>query len=155
MDFTEAFGTMTRHPGLVWMVLAMISGQFFKLFVFTRERATEPGRFRKFWLWGRKTLAWHPVLVGAVIGQLWPGTVEEQYEGGSLGASIYFGAFGGLAVWAFEALKGIGKKYGINLEHHESSPPPPTPAIPSVSSDPDPTPGGTDLANQDDIETKP
>jgi len=123
---TEAFGTLTRHPGLVWMVLAMICGQFFKTLVFTRERAETPGKLRWFWLAARKTLPWHPVAVGVLIGLFWPGTVEDHYAGGSLAAVVYFAAFGGLSVWAFEALKGVAKRYAkIDLEHRET----PVPAL--------------------------
>lgn len=118
MDLSSIFDFITAHPGAVFTVLCMISGQFMKTIVFTPARAASKGRFGWFWLWGRKTLAWHPAAVGFVLGWIWEGTLEEHYEGGTWGAAIYFAMFGGLSVWAFEAAKGLAKKYaGIDLEN--------------------------------------
>lgn len=119
MDLSSLFDFITAHPGAVFTVLCMISGQFMKTIVFTPARAAAKGRFRWFWLGGRKTLAWHPALAGFVLGWLWEGGLEEdRYQGGTWSAAIYFAMFGGLSVWAFEAAKGLAKKYvGIDLEN--------------------------------------
>lgn len=118
MSLSDFFDFLTAHPGAVFTVLCMISGQFMKTIVFTPERAASKGRFGWFWRWGRRTLAWHPAVVGFVTGWLWVGDLEDgRYKGGTLGAAIYFATFGGLSVWAFEAAKGPAKKYaGIDLE---------------------------------------
>lgn len=121
------------HPGLLWMVFAMIMGQFFKVLIFTKARATSPGHFRWFWVAGRKSLPWHPVFVGVLIGAFWKGPIETHWEGGTIWAMIYFGVFGGLAVWAFEAVRQIAMRYEVDLVAAEtlstSLPPPGAPPV--------------------------
>jgi hypothetical protein len=41
---------------------------------------------------------------------------------------MYFGFFGGMSTWAFEVIKGLAKKKGIDLEIPGGSDPPPAPS---------------------------
>ena len=69
-----------------------VVGEFFKRFVWTKERATQ-GRL---WLWGRRTLPFHPVLVGLAI---------DFFRG-----EFYFVGSGVLAIWMFNVIKQIVRK---------------------------------------------
>ena len=115
------------RPFVAWMILASIIGQVVKTQVFTRKRAFAKGRLQSFWWWGRKTMALHAAAAGAVIGLLWPGTIEAGYEGGTVQGVLYFATAGGLSVWLFEVAKGLAKKKGIDLKLPGESKTPPAP----------------------------
>lgn len=110
----ELIGILLR-PVVAWCLLAMVVGQILKTQLWTRERAYRRGRWQWWWWWGRKTMALHPALAGVVIGIVWPGTIEDGYRGGTLLGAVYFAAGGMGSVWAFEALRGLAKRKGVDI----------------------------------------
>jgi hypothetical protein len=116
---------LPHWPFLTTLVIFMMIGQVVKTVVFPRSGHLTRTPLWLFW-WGRKTLPLHPILCGALLGVLWrspePGIT-------SLPASIgYFAMAGALSVWAYEFLKGLAKKQGIDLSLpgvDETIPPPP------------------------------
>jgi len=100
-------------PFFAAMVIFMISGQVMISNVFIRT-AHQKHKPVWFWWWGRKTLALQPIILGLVLGVIWrnpePG-VDTLPD-----CMGYFALAGGLSVWAYEFLKGIMKKKGINLD---------------------------------------
>jgi len=129
MDLLNEIVAFFLRPFVAWAITASIVGQVMKTQVFTRDRAKDTGsKLHLFWKWARKTLPLHPVAVGAAIGLVWPGTIEDGYQGGTIAGVLYFAIAGALSVWTFETLKGVLKKYeGIELGPlpGQSEPPPP------------------------------
>lgn len=103
---------LPHWPFLTALVIFMIIGQVVKSAVFTKDAHKTRSPKWLFW-WGRKTLPLHPIAGGLVVGLVWrnpePGIA-------SLAASMgYFAMAGALSVWAYEFLKGLAKKEGIDI----------------------------------------
>lgn len=122
---------LPHWPALAWMTIAGITGRVMSKSVFTKARAVEkhdkPWKSH-FWWWGRQTLALHPVAAGFFLGLFWRNPEGASPAWPTIGASIYFGASGGLSTWAYEVVKGLLKKRGIDIEGGESVVPPEPPA---------------------------
>jgi len=90
---------VAAHWSFLLVALGLsIVGEFFKRYVWTRERAVKG----KIWLWGRRTLPFHPVMVGLAIDLV----VGEIYYTGS----------GILAIWLFDVARQEAKqKFDIEL----------------------------------------
>jgi len=100
-------------PGLSWMLIAMLVGQVMAHRIFTREQAHKKRKSQWFWWWMRKTLPLHPVVSGLLLGIVWQ---DPEGAGWPWVASLmYFAAFGGGSIWAYETAKGLLKKKGINV----------------------------------------
>lgn len=112
----DAFFNIVLNPFLDFLVLAAMGGQFVKTQIFTTRRAVTKGQFRWFWKWGRKTLPFHPVLMGALAGLLWATTGWETPGLDSGHPSIYFAAAGVFSTWGFSILKSIFKPMGIEID---------------------------------------
>jgi hypothetical protein len=117
MDFEmiEMFKThiMPHWPFLSAMVVFMLVGRVMTKNVFTKTAHHNKGKWTWLFWWGRKTLALHPIMAGAVLGMLWR---EPEPGMKDMAASVmYFAMSGALSVWAYETLKGIAKKHGIDL----------------------------------------
>lgn len=104
------------NPFVGFLLLATLGGQFVKTHIFTIKRATTKGKLRFLWKWGRKTLAFHPVALGALVGYCWPGEVMEGYTGGEVTGMQYFAAAGICSTWGFDILKGIFKPLGVVID---------------------------------------
>ncbi len=127
----DVMGFVNTHilqhwPFFSWLLIAMLIGQVVKNTVWTKKNAIKK-RPHWFWWWGRKTMVLHPVLGGALLGLAW-----QNPEGGVEGITAsmaYFAAAGGLSTWAYEGLKGLAKKKGVDLDipgiTPSSSPPAP------------------------------
>jgi len=93
--------------------------------VFTDAQARMKRSSQWIWWWGRKTLPLHPVVTGLALGFFWkmpePGvdTVVEQCG--------YFGMAGAVSVFAYEVVKGLLKKRGIDIDLPGGTPVPPKP----------------------------
>jgi hypothetical protein len=111
----DALLEIATNPFLDWLILATVIGQFSKTQVFTKARACRVGKGHWFWKWGRKTLAFHPVAAGAVIGIVWQaaGWPIDGWEGH---ASLYFGAAGVFSTWGFAIMKGLLKPMGVVID---------------------------------------
>lgn len=115
MEITsEVINALVLHwPFVAWLVVSMLIGQVMKTAVFPKD-GVKTKKPKWLFYWGRKTLVLHPILAGLVVGLVWvnpePG-VETFPE--SLG---YFALAGALSVWAYELLKGLAKKEGIELK---------------------------------------
>lgn len=99
-------------PFLAAIIVFMTVGQVLMNNVFTKtaHRISKPVWF---WWWGRKTLPLQPILLGIILGVFWKNpevgvdTLPER--------TAYFAMAGALSVWAYEFLKGLAKKEGIDL----------------------------------------
>lgn len=94
----------------VTLILAIV-GKVLARSVFTKDAcAGKPGSF---YCWGYRTLSLQPIVVGALLGLVWrqpvPG-VETLAE--SIGC---FALCGAVSVWAYQVLKGLAKKQGIDI----------------------------------------
>lgn len=104
---------LPHWPFFAWMAIAMIIGRVVTLNIFTKT-AHYTRKPVWFWWWGRKTLALHPILAGAMLGIFWRNP-EPGVD--TLAACMgYFAASGGLSVWAYELVKGLAKKQGYDLK---------------------------------------
>lgn len=116
---------LPHWPFLTALVIFMMGGQVVKMVVFPKNGHLTRKPVWLFW-WGRKTLPLHPIVLGLLLGVVWR---NPEPEVTSLAASMgYFAMAGALSVWAYEFLKGLAKKQGINLELpgvDDSLPPPP------------------------------
>lgn len=103
------------NPFLGFLVLAAMTGQFMKTQVFTTKRAVTKGKLRLFWKWARKTLPFHPVLTGAIVGIAWAagGYDTPGWDGP---VWFYFGAAGVFSTWGFAILKALFKPFGIEID---------------------------------------
>ena len=82
----------------VAMVLWLV-GHFMETSVFTKARATAPGKLNWVWWWGRESMELHPLIAGALIGLVWH---DPEGAGWSRVGSIAYFAFAGVAslfVW--------------------------------------------------------
>jgi hypothetical protein len=102
-------------PGLAWFVVAAIGTQVSKNALFTKVRAHKKAKSQWVWWWGYKTLALHAVLVGGVVGLFWQNPEGASPPWPGIAAVMYFACFGGASVWAYESVKGILKKKGIDI----------------------------------------
>jgi len=104
---------LPHWPFVAAMTIFMVVGQVMSKNVFTRDAHKTNKPVWLFW-WGRKTLALHPILAGMILGLIWRDP-EEGVKG--LAASMgYFAMAGTFSVWAYETLKGLAKKEGIDLD---------------------------------------
>lgn len=125
-------------PFFGFMVICMIVVQVVKANVFTKTAHRERKPVWLFW-WGRKTLALHPIVLGAILGIFW--RKPEVGVDKIIASMTYFALSGGLSVWAYEFLKGIAKKEGIDLSLpgvDESVPPSDSKAQPNQPPTPPP-----------------
>lgn len=110
-----------------------IMGEFFKRYVWTKEKAASKGGL---WLWARRTLPFHPMVAGALIGVVW----RDPQAGveGLVPSMGYFVGAGLLAVVFFNILRQmLKKKYDLKVEIFADSLPPPkhpdeNPRIPPI-----------------------
>lgn len=101
-------------PFVAWLLLAMLVGQVMKNSVWTKERATQKGRWQPLFWWMYRTLPLHPVLSGACVGVLWPNPVDSVDS--KIASAIYFALAGACSVFAYEVIKSFAKKQGIDLQ---------------------------------------
>lgn len=115
MEITsEVFNALIVHwPFVAALVIFMLVGQVVKTNIFTKTAHQTKKPAWLFW-WGRKTLTLHPILGGMLLGLVWrnpePG-IDTLVE-----CMGYFALSGALSVWAYEFLKGLAKKQGIDLD---------------------------------------
>jgi hypothetical protein len=100
-------------PFVAWLVLAMVFGQVMKSSVWTKERATQKGRWQPLFWWMYRTLPLHPMLSGALVGLAWPNPIETIDS--RIASAIYFALAGACSVFAYEVIKSFAKKQGIDL----------------------------------------
>lgn len=118
---------LPHWPFAAWLVVSMLLGQVMKTSVFPKDAYKTRKPLWFFW-WGRKTLTLHPILAGAALGFIWrnPEPLVTNLPAGI----AYFSLAGALSVWAYEFVKGLAKKRGIDLRLpgvDDSTIPPPTP----------------------------
>ena len=115
MDTAKAIleAVIPHWPFVAWLVISMLIGQVMKTAVFTKDGFKTRKPKWLFW-WGRKTLVLQPIISGLLIGLVWrnPEPAVNTLPG-SIG---YFALAGALSVWAYELLKGLAKKEGIDLK---------------------------------------
>jgi len=114
--------SLMHWPWFAALASYMLVGQVAKTAVFTKDRAAT----HRAWQWGRRTLALHPLVAGLVTGLIWH--TPEASVSGWPASSAYFALAGCCSVFAYEVLKGVGKKHGyeITLPGTTSYPPPTT-----------------------------
>jgi len=119
---------LPHWPFVAAMMIFMVVGEVATKNVFTKDAHKTNKPVWLFW-WGRKTLALHPILAGMFLGLVWRNPeagVDTLVE-----SMAYFALAGTCSVWAYEFLKGVAKKEGIDLDLpgvDSSIPPPPPPA---------------------------
>jgi hypothetical protein len=112
----DAYAFLAPHwPGFAWVIIAMLIVQVLKGAVFTKLRAHKKQKTQWFWWWGYKVLPLQPMVLGALIGLLWTDPEGATPAWPRVASCIYFACFGGLSVWAFEVIKGLLKRRGIDL----------------------------------------
>lgn len=115
-QFQQLYEFLVPHwPGIAWLSIAMLITQFEKSALFTRRRAHAQGKAQWFWWWGYKTLALHGAFVGALMGIAWQNPEGADPAWPWMASPVYFAFFGGMSVFAFEAMKGVLKKRGIDI----------------------------------------
>lgn len=124
----QIFTLLLPHwPALAWMAIAGITGRVMNKTVFTKAQATAkrdaPWKAH-FWWWGRNTLALHPLVAGLILGVFWRNPEGAETPWPTIASSMYFGAAGMLSTSAYEIVKGLLKKKGIDLDGGESVMPP-------------------------------
>jgi hypothetical protein len=103
---------LPHWPFFAVMVIFMVIMQVVKSNVFTKK-AHETHKPVWLWWWGRKTLALHPLALGALLGLVWRNP-EPGIE--TLPACMaYFSLSGALSIAAYEVIKGLLAKKGINI----------------------------------------
>lgn len=113
---TDITALLASHwPGAAWIVVAMMLVQVLKGAVFTKPRAHKKQKSQWFWWWGYKMLPLQPVLLGAILGLSWANPEGADPAWPRVASCVYFACFGGLSVWAFEVIKGLLKRRGIDL----------------------------------------
>lgn len=116
MDSAVSFintNLLPHWPFFAAMIILMITGQVVKTNIFTKDAYKTK---KPLWLyyWGRKTLALHPILAGMILGTIW-----KNPEAGvkTVPACMgYFAMAGAFSVWAYELLKGLAHKEGIDID---------------------------------------
>lgn len=132
--FTEQL--LPYWPLVTVATVLYIAGEFFKRYVWTKEKAAAKGGA---WLWARRTLPFHPMVGGALIGVVW----QDPQRGveGLVPSMGYFLGAGVLAVVAFNVLRQILKdKYDLKVEIFADSLPPPSGPNADVPAIPQPPP---------------
>jgi hypothetical protein len=137
MGFVNDY-VMPHWPFFTWLFIAMLVGQVVKKTVWTKlnaakyanpkvERSFGQKLHHWFFWWGRKTMVLHPVLAGALLGTVWQNPEHADPAWGLPTSMGYFAMAGGLSTWAYEFLRGVAKKKGVNLDIPglESQRPPP------------------------------
>ena len=115
MDLTAIQAFIMQHlPFASVTLLFMYIGRWMNLQIFTKEQAAAPSKYHMFWLWGRKTLAAHPVVAGLVLGCFW--RHPEAWITTLPASCTYFAVAGITSVWGYETVKGIAKRKGINID---------------------------------------
>jgi hypothetical protein len=103
---------LPHWPFVCAMLIFMIIGQVVKTSVFPKDGWKTHKPVWLFW-WGRKTLPLHPIVAGMLMGLVW----HSPEAGVTTTAACvgYFAMAGAISVWAYEFLKGLAKKEGIDL----------------------------------------
>ena len=115
-EFQRLYEFASPHwPGLAWMLIAMVITQFEKGALFTRRRAHQKGKAQWFWWWGRKTMPLHGAFFGALLGIAWQNPESADPVWPWTASLIYFAFFGALSVSAYEIIKGLLKKKGLDI----------------------------------------
>lgn len=98
-------------PLLAVTLILSIVGKVLAKSVFTKEACRgKPGSFL---CWGYRTLSLQPIVVGALLGLVWRNPVPSV---DTLAESIgCFALCGAVSVWAYQVLKGLAKKQGIDI----------------------------------------
>lgn len=111
-------------PFIVMCLAAALVVQVFKGAVWTAKRAEGKGAKAGFFWWMRKTLPLHPVVACALIGLI-PGLpLSQGMEYTVATAVLYYGAAGLMSTWAFNVVKGLAKKKGLDLQIPGETPTP-------------------------------
>jgi hypothetical protein len=114
MEFVNEY-VLAHWPFITFALVAGLTVQVFKAEVWTKRRAEAKGRWQWLFWWGRKTLALHPFVVGALLGLI-PGMPTTVPAAESLaGRAVYYAAAGLASCWAFDVIQGLAKKRGIVL----------------------------------------
>jgi hypothetical protein len=113
--------SMQHWPFLAALVVFMIIGQAVKTGIFTKAQAAKHRKCHWFWWWAYKTLPLHPIVTGLLTGLVWSNP-EPGISG--IGAMFYFAGAGACSVCAFQILKDLLKKRGVDLTVPGASDPP-------------------------------
>lgn len=104
---------LTHWPFVSAFVCFTLIGQVMINNVFTEKSHYTSRPVWLFW-WGHKTLALHPMFAGMLLGLVWHNPVETIHTtAGSMG---YFALAGAASIMGYEALKGLAKKKGVNID---------------------------------------
>lgn len=141
---------LPHWPFIMMAAILALVGQWMKKLILTEARVEKS----RFWLAMQNTMAWHPVLAGALLG-LVPGLPVSAGVADTWAAhSLYFAGAGMASTWLYSGAKAakaivrqlLKKKLGVELPA-ESVPPgaqedtPTTPGKPA-SKPPDDKPAG-------------
>jgi hypothetical protein len=117
---------LAHWPFIAVWVISMIVFQVVNKNVFPR------GGVGTLQVWGRKTHALQPIIVGALVGLVWrnPDPLVTNLAAGI----AYFSLSGALSTSSYEVLKGLLARQGIDisLDGVDSSILPPPPNLPKV-----------------------
>lgn len=113
-------GFLAEHWAFFTFALtAAMVMQVFKASVWTRARAESKGRAAGLFWWARKTLPLHPVAAGALFGLI-PGLpLSPEVPETMASTCLYYAAAGLVSTWAFDILKGLAKRRGLDLSRPE------------------------------------
>lgn len=112
---------LSHWPFLAAAGIFAVVGQVMKGAVFTlaRVRAARGWLHHVLW-WGRKTLAFHPVLAGVALGFVPGMPVSPGVSESAAAHALYFAGAGVCSTWVFALIKGLLKSRGIELEEPEA-----------------------------------
>jgi len=121
----EALELLLAHwPFVAATAILMLVGTVANKRIFTDAQARVKRKTQPFWWWARSTLPLHPVASGLLLGYFWK--LPEAGVDTLVERAAYFGLAGACSVFAYELLKGLAKKRGIDLDlPGESKPPTP------------------------------
>jgi len=114
MEFFQEY-ILPHWPFVVFALIAAVVVQVVKSTIWTKAHADKKGRWQWFYWWGRKTLALHPVAAGALIGLIPGMPVSLDGAASMAGHACYYAAAGLVSCWAFDVVKALAKKRGIEL----------------------------------------
>jgi hypothetical protein len=105
---------LPHWPFVAAVLVLMLVGTVSNKRIFTEAEAKVKRRTQWFFWWARKTLPLHPVVSGIVLGIVWK--LPEAGVDTLVERAAYFGLAGACSVFAYELLKGLAKKRGLDLD---------------------------------------
>ena len=121
---------LPHWPFVAATLVFMLVGTVANKRIFTEAEAAKKRKLQWFFWWARKTLPLHPVVTGVLLGIVWK--LPEAGVDTLVERAAYFGLAGACSVFAYELLKGLAKKRGIDLALPGDSPVPPAPTTPTT-----------------------